>query len=102
VKYAFIAAHTGVYPVSRMCQVLGVSASGYYDWRKRAPSKRKQANDRLLEAIREEHEASRQTYGSQTRARRKSCTLTHGDGFLSQDFWVETLSLAQEAIAVTC
>jgi putative transposase len=64
VKYAFIAAHTGVYPVRRMCQVLGVSTSGYYDWRKRAPSKRKQANDRLLEAIREEHETSRQTYGS--------------------------------------
>jgi transposase InsO family protein len=47
-----------------MCAVLGVSPSGYYDWRKRPPSQRQQANDALLAAIRREHEASRQTYGS--------------------------------------
>jgi transposase InsO family protein len=47
-----------------MCKVLGVSPSGYYDWRKRPPSERQQANDRLLAAIRREHEASRGTYGS--------------------------------------
>jgi putative transposase len=50
--------------VSRLCAVLGVSASGYYDWRKRPPSQRQRANERLLAAIRREHEASRQTYGS--------------------------------------
>ncbi len=48
----------------RMCGVLGVSPSGYYDWRKRPVSQREQANDKLLVAIRREHEASRQTYGS--------------------------------------
>jgi len=47
-----------------MCQVLKVSPSGYYDWRKRAPSERQQANEKLLEAIRKEHIASRETYGS--------------------------------------
>lgn len=47
-----------------MCAVLEVSTSGYYEWRKRSPSQRQQANDRLLQAIREEHQASRQTYGS--------------------------------------
>jgi putative transposase len=47
-----------------MCEVLGVSTSGYYGWRKRPPSQRQRANDQLLEAIREEHEASRRTYGS--------------------------------------
>jgi transposase InsO family protein len=47
-----------------MCAVLGVSSSGYYDWRQRSASEREQANDRLLAAIRREHEASRQTYGS--------------------------------------
>jgi putative transposase len=50
--------------VTRMCQVLGVSASGYYDWRQRPPSHRQQANDKLLAAIRREHTASRLTYGS--------------------------------------
>ena len=63
-SYAFIAAHTGEFPVRRMCAVLGVSASGYYDWRKRAPSQRQQANEKLLAAIRRAYKASCQTYGS--------------------------------------
>lgn len=50
--------------MSRMCAVLGVSLSGYYDWRQRPPSQRQQANEALLMAIRREHEASRQSYGS--------------------------------------
>jgi hypothetical protein len=64
VKYAFIAAHCGEYPVRRMCQVLKVSPSGYYDWRKRPRSQRQQANDGLLDAIERAYETSRQTYGS--------------------------------------
>jgi transposase InsO family protein len=64
VNYAFIAEHAGEFPVKRMCEMLNVSRSGYYDWRNRSPSKRQQANDRLLEAIRKEHDTSRQTYGS--------------------------------------
>ncbi len=63
-SYAFIAEHTGRFAVKRMCKVLNVSSSGYYDWRKRPASQRQQANDKLLAAIRQEHEASRQTYGS--------------------------------------
>jgi transposase InsO family protein len=59
-----MAAHAGEFPVRRMCQVLRVSPSGYYDWLKRPPSQRQQANAQLLEVIRREHEASRQTYGS--------------------------------------
>lgn len=50
--------------MSRMCQVLQVSTSGYYEWRKREPSQREQANEHLLKAIRRVHEASRGTYGS--------------------------------------
>jgi putative transposase len=50
--------------VTQMCKVLKVSTSGYYDWRKRPPSERQQANEQLLKAIRRTHEASRQTYGS--------------------------------------
>jgi transposase InsO family protein len=47
-----------------MCQVLQVSPSGYYDWLKRPPSARQQANDQLGEAIRRVYEASRPPYGS--------------------------------------
>jgi transposase InsO family protein len=64
VSYAFIAEHAKEYPVRRMCAVLKVSASGYYDWQQRPPSERAQANEKLLQAIRRTHKASRQTYGS--------------------------------------
>ena len=47
-----------------MCQVLGVSVSGYYAWRTRLPSRREMANRALLKAIRVAYQASRQTYGS--------------------------------------
>ncbi|MCZ7542260.1 MAG: IS3 family transposase [Anaerolineae bacterium] len=63
-KYAFIAGHAGEYAVRRMCQVLGVSPSGYYAWLNRPPSARQQTNEPLLAAIRGEYDASRQTYGS--------------------------------------
>lgn len=62
--YAFISEYAGEFPVRRMCKVLSVSPSGYYDWHRRPPSEREQANNRLLAAIRREHEASRRTYGS--------------------------------------
>ena len=50
--------------VKRLCQVLGVSRSGYYAWRHRLPSRRQQANQRLLVRIREAYALSRNTYGS--------------------------------------
>ena len=52
------------FPVQLMCRMLGVSRSGYYDWRHRPPSKRNRENDALTERIREIHERSRHTYGS--------------------------------------
>jgi putative transposase len=63
-KYTFIAANTVEFLVRRMCHALGVQRSGYYAWRKRTPGTRAQANEALLELIREEHETSRKTYGS--------------------------------------
>jgi putative transposase len=47
-----------------LCQVLKVSRSGYYAWRKRVPSQRDVGNASLLEVIRLIHERSRKTYGS--------------------------------------
>ncbi len=63
-KYAFIADHRPEFPVVVMCQVLDVSPSGYYAWRRRSKSRRQQANEALVEKIHTVHEASRQTYGS--------------------------------------
>lgn len=56
-------ANQTVFPIRLMCAVLGVSASGYYAWRTRAPSTRAQANIVLLEEIRRLHRASRDSYG---------------------------------------
>ena len=47
-----------------LCRVYGVSPSGYYAWRDRAPSARTNDDARLLEHVRDVHRASRQTYGS--------------------------------------
>ena len=37
-RFTFLALHTPCWSVRQQCQVLGVSPSGYYAWRKRAPT----------------------------------------------------------------
>ncbi len=56
--------HQAEHDVATMCRVLGVSRSGYYASRGRAPSKRDREDAALTERVREIHERSRQTYGS--------------------------------------
>ncbi len=51
------------YGVRMVCQVLGVSPSGYYAWTSRGPSARELSDAVLTERIREIHKGSRQTYG---------------------------------------
>lgn len=46
-----------------MCEVLGVSPSGYYDWRDRAPSARALENAALAQRIEAIHRSSDDTYG---------------------------------------
>lgn len=52
-----------LYSVSLLCKVLQVSRSGYYAWRHRGLSQRKQTNLFLLSEIKVIHQQSRQTYG---------------------------------------
>jgi putative transposase len=52
------------YPVRRMCQLLGVSPSGYYAWSRRSSSAQAQADAELLSRIRAIYERSRGTYGA--------------------------------------
>lgn len=61
--YEFVEREKAHHAVVRLCQVLGVSPSGYWAWRKRTPSARSQADAHLAEQMRTIHPASRGTYG---------------------------------------
>ena len=50
--------------IALMCQVLDVSTSGYYGWRKRPVSAHASADQKLLKMIRTAHQSSRETYGA--------------------------------------
>lgn len=56
--------HQAEHDVATMAQVLGVSRSGYYAWKRREPSTRTCMDAALTERILAIHERSRGTYGS--------------------------------------
>jgi len=63
-RYQYIRDHREEFSVKRMCQLLGVTRSGYYAWQPDQVSARQLENQVLVEQIRVEYKASRQTYGS--------------------------------------
>ena len=63
-KYEFMQEHLDRFRLKSMCKVLKVSRSGYYAWRKRMPSKREIANNKLLVSIRDIYQKRRKVYGS--------------------------------------
>jgi transposase InsO family protein len=54
----------GEHGVRLLCELLGVSSSGYYGWRQKRPSKRQREDAALAAKIAAAHRASRGTYGS--------------------------------------
>ncbi len=63
-KYEFIHRYRSQFRIGKMCRVLCVSRSGYYDWIDRPESNRSKENRVLLRAIKEIHKSSREIYGS--------------------------------------
>ena len=63
-KYEFITGHRSTLRVKKMCQVLMVSRSGYYDCLGRGQSQRDRSNKVLLKQIEKAYRGSRGTYGS--------------------------------------
>src|SRR5450755_3984250 len=63
-RFAFIAKHRSAWQTRQMCETLGVSRAGFYEWLNRAESQRAQVNRQLLEQIRTSFEQSDRTYGS--------------------------------------
>jgi transposase InsO family protein len=62
--FRFVADHAAEWPVTRMCEALEVSASGYYAWASRPDSPTEQWRQELVGAIEEVHAEVRQRYGS--------------------------------------
>lgn len=62
-KYAWIQNHSDQYPVCVLCRTLNASRSGYYEWRKRPPSKQTRRRDAIGNAASESHQASDSVYG---------------------------------------
>lgn len=63
-KYPFIKKLSCDFKIAKLCEVLGISVSGYYDWLKRPVSCRKKRDIELGTKIIAIHNASRKAYGS--------------------------------------
>ena len=63
-RFAFIARHRDAWQTRQMCQALGVSRAGFYEWMNRPESRRSHDNRTLLASIRDSFEQSDRTYGS--------------------------------------
>lgn len=63
-RYRYMEEHRTERDINKMCSILKVSRSGYYDWRKRVESQRAHANELLLGEIRKAYELNRGLYGS--------------------------------------
>ncbi len=63
-KYAFIKRYQTQFPTLKLCRVLRVSRSGFYDWQGRSESKRSIRHRQLADEIRRVHDQSNQAYGA--------------------------------------
>ena len=63
-KYVFIAQHKKTWPVDLMCQLLGVTRSGYYGYQRRGGDRIDHYHEELLEAVRDIAKATEDSYGS--------------------------------------
>src|SRR2546430_311436 len=63
-RFRLIEAEKTQHAVSLLCSVLGVTRAGFYDWKRRPPSGRALADDRLCSVIARIFEQSRETYGA--------------------------------------
>ena len=62
--YRFVAAEKATHSIATLCRVLEVSRSGFHAWATRKPSARQREDDRLIERIKQIHQANRGVYGS--------------------------------------
>ncbi len=63
-KFAFIAKRRSIWPVALLCEVLGVSRSGFHAWLHRSPSSHVRFDEVLLAKIDQSFKSSDRTYGA--------------------------------------
>jgi putative transposase len=63
-KYRLVEAERAEHSISRLCNVVGVTAAGDYAWRSRRPSRRELADRQLGRLIGDVFRDSRETYGA--------------------------------------
>jgi putative transposase len=63
-RFRFIEDRRADYPVTVLCDVLGVSTAGYYAWRSRPESRRSAANREIVDDIKQVHRDTSGRYGS--------------------------------------
>lgn len=56
--------NTSQYSVIELCEFVGISRSGYYEWHQREESERCRSNRKLMVEIKSSYKASRCTYGA--------------------------------------
>jgi len=64
VIFGFIAKRRAIWPVSWMCDALGVSRSGFFAWLNRPPSERARSDEAVGASVRRSFLASDRTYGA--------------------------------------
>ena len=64
IRYYYIEANRGKYPIAKMVRLAKVSRSGFYAWLSRKPSPRDNSKDELLHIIKQIHGKSNKIYGS--------------------------------------
>jgi putative transposase len=62
--FGFVAKHRGIWPVSWMCEALGVSRSGFFAWLSRPPCARVKSDEAIGRTVRASFLQSDRTYGA--------------------------------------
>lgn len=96
--FEFIEAEKARFPISFMCDRLGVSTSGFYEWRhsQARPCARRAADAHLVDKIRAIHTMSRRSYGSP----RVHAELVLGEGLRVGRKRIERLMRAHDIVGI--
>lgn len=62
--YGFILEHSQQFKIKKMCEVLGVSRSGYYDWQKKETSEQQKRKEKIMVYIERIFYENYESYGS--------------------------------------